>query len=190
MTQLSYIFFVFFISLSIFSKDIELDKFQDLGELKPNQKVEVFFKGKNTSSKTINITKIKTSCTCMTAGVKKLSVQEGDAFRIPNQFSTGSMPGKVNKTVSLTIEGYKFPVLLRMTAIVDELEKTDAYKNVKKLRPQQTCPYKGTPIDSKLFYSYKDKKIYVCCQPCLQVVQKNPEEALARLRDLYGEKLQ
>ena len=58
------------------------------------------------------------------------------------------------------------------------------------LKPQETCPYKGTPIDPFKYVEYKGQKIYVCCQPCLKLVEKNPQKAIDRLKSLYGEKLQ
>ena len=58
------------------------------------------------------------------------------------------------------------------------------------LKPQQTCPYQGTPIDPFKFVEYKGQRIYVCCQPCLKLVETNPQEAIDRLKSLYGEKLQ
>ena len=96
------------------------------------------------------------------------------------------MTGKINKTASLSLKGHRFPILLRVKANVATSELTE---KPKELIPQKTCPYKGSPIDKKLFYEYEGQKIYVCCEPCLKVVEKNPIEAVERLRDLYGEKV-
>jgi YHS domain-containing protein len=96
------------------------------------------------------------------------------------------MTGNINKSVSLSLKGHKFPVFLRVKASVASVE---GEKKAKQLVPQKTCPYKGSPIDTKLFVEYQGQKIYVCCEPCLKVVEKNPIEAVERLRDLYGEKI-
>jgi YHS domain-containing protein len=51
----------------------------------------------------------------------------------------------------------------------------------KTLVPQTTCPVTGDPINKKLYVDYKGKRIYVCCESCIDPVKKNPEKYIKKL---------
>ena len=61
-------------------------------------------------------------------------------------------------------------------------------KTTHKLKLQETCPYQGTPIDPYKYIEYKGQYIHVCCEPCLKLVEKDPEKAIKILKEKYGEK--
>ena len=51
----------------------------------------------------------------------------------------------------------------------------------KTIVPQTTCPVTGDPINKKLYVDYKGKRIYVCCESCIDPVKKNPEKYIKKL---------
>ena len=46
---------------------------------------------------------------------------------------------------------------------------------------QTTCPVMGGPIDPSVFTEYQGKKVYFCCQECLDKFKAAPEQCLAKL---------
>jgi hypothetical protein len=47
---------------------------------------------------------------------------------------------------------------------------------------QKVCPVMGGKINKKLYYEYKKQKIYVCCQGCIGIIQKNPDKYLKKVQ--------
>lgn len=47
---------------------------------------------------------------------------------------------------------------------------------------QKICPVMGGKINPKLYYQYKNQKIYVCCARCIPVIKKNPEKYLKKVK--------
>jgi len=54
---------------------------------------------------------------------------------------------------------------------------------------QTTCPVMGGKINKKLYVDYKGKRIYVCCQGCINVIKADPEKYIIKL-EKEGVKLQ
>lgn len=54
----------------------------------------------------------------------------------------------------------------------------------KTLALQTTCPVTGDPINKKLYVDYKGKRIYVCCESCIDPVKKNPEKYIKKLENM------
>jgi ribulose 1,5-bisphosphate carboxylase large subunit-like protein len=52
---------------------------------------------------------------------------------------------------------------------------------------QKTCPIVGGAINKKLYVDYKGKRIYACCQGCVDAIKKDPDAAIKKLNKL-GEK--
>ncbi len=52
---------------------------------------------------------------------------------------------------------------------------------VKKIA-QKKCPVMDRKINPKLYYKYKNQKIYVCCRGCIAAVKKNPEKYLKKVQ--------
>jgi hypothetical protein len=50
------------------------------------------------------------------------------------------------------------------------------------LTPQAVCPVQGDPINKKMYFDYKDKRIYVCCVGCLDSVKANPQKYIDKLK--------
>ena len=49
---------------------------------------------------------------------------------------------------------------------------------------QATCPVmEGKRINSRLYVDYKGYRIYVCCNPCVKAVRRDPEKYLKRMMD-------
>ena len=46
---------------------------------------------------------------------------------------------------------------------------------------QKTCPVMGRPIDKSIYTEYKGKKVYFCCQGCVDQFKANPEAYLDKL---------
>jgi len=47
---------------------------------------------------------------------------------------------------------------------------------------QKICPVMGGKINPKLYYTYKGRKIYVCCPGCISAVKKDPEKYLKKVQ--------
>ena len=51
-----------------------------------------------------------------------------------------------------------------------------------KARPlQTTCPIMGNPVNKDLYVEYKGKRIYVCCEGCIDAVKNDPEAAIKKI---------
>ncbi|MGA2507499.1 MAG: heavy metal-binding domain-containing protein [Chitinispirillaceae bacterium] len=57
-------------------------------------------------------------------------------------------------------------------------------EKTKQLKPQTTCPVTGDPINKTLFVDYKGKRIYVCCENCINPLKKNPEKYIKKLESM------
>lgn len=52
------------------------------------------------------------------------------------------------------------------------------------LKPQSTCPVMSGRINKELYVDVDGKRIYVCCEGCLDLVKKDPAAALKKLAEL------
>jgi hypothetical protein len=46
---------------------------------------------------------------------------------------------------------------------------------------QETCPVMEGPINEDIYVEYKGKKVYFCCEGCVEAFKKEPKEYLAKL---------
>jgi YHS domain-containing protein len=46
---------------------------------------------------------------------------------------------------------------------------------------QTTCPVMGGAIDKNIFVEYKGKKVYFCCQDCVEKFKADPEKYISKL---------
>ena len=51
------------------------------------------------------------------------------------------------------------------------------------LMPQTTCPVTGDAIDKKFYVDSYGKRIYVCCEECLEKVKADPERYIDQLEE-------
>jgi len=52
-------------------------------------------------------------------------------------------------------------------------------------RGQTTCPVmEGKRINNRLYVDYQGFRIYVCCNPCVKAVRRDPDKYLKKLRDM------
>ena len=58
---------------------------------------------------------------------------------------------------------------------------TAAMAHPKTLVPQTTCPVTGDPINKKWYADDKGKRIYVCCESCIDSVKKDPVKYVKKL---------
>ncbi|MDD5596552.1 MAG: hypothetical protein PHV82_01325 [Victivallaceae bacterium] len=54
------------------------------------------------------------------------------------------------------------------------------YQTIKLM--QKKCPVMGGKINPKLYYQYKDQKIYVYCKGYIATIKKNPEIYLKKIQ--------
>jgi len=95
---------------------------------------------------------------------------------------------KINKSLYVDYEGKRVYVCCK--ACVNAVTK-DPAKYVKKLESegiavekiQTTCPVTGDKIDKKLFVDYKGKRVYLCCQGCVDGFDKEPDKYIKQLED-------
>lgn len=48
---------------------------------------------------------------------------------------------------------------------------------------QKNCPVMKAVINKKMFSDYKGKRIYFCCQSCIDEFKKNPEKYISQLEN-------
>jgi YHS domain-containing protein len=48
-------------------------------------------------------------------------------------------------------------------------------------KAQTTCPVMGSPINKNIYTDYLGKRIYFCCNPCVQEFKKDPEKYRQKL---------
>ena len=46
---------------------------------------------------------------------------------------------------------------------------------------QTTCPVMAGPINKNIYTEYEGKKVYFCCQGCIDEFKKDPEKYLSKL---------
>ena len=46
---------------------------------------------------------------------------------------------------------------------------------------QTTCPVMAGPINKNIYTEYQGKKVYFCCQGCVDKFKANPQEYIAKL---------
>jgi YHS domain-containing protein len=51
---------------------------------------------------------------------------------------------------------------------------------------QTLCPVGGGKIDPKVFTEYKGKKVYFCCDGCIEPFKKDPEKYVKKLPQFGG----
>jgi YHS domain-containing protein len=49
--------------------------------------------------------------------------------------------------------------------------------------PQTTCPVMGEKVGKDLYVDVQGKRIYVCCQTCVEAVKKDPAKYIAKLKE-------
>ena len=50
-------------------------------------------------------------------------------------------------------------------------------------REQTLCPVMGREIDEDLYVDYEGKRVYLCCQSCVETFKNNPEKYMQKLKD-------
>ncbi len=67
-------------------------------------------------------------------------------------------------------EGHEHAAMMDESAkeVVSAIEQTD-------------CPVMGGAINKAIFTEYKGKKVYLCCSPCKEKFEAEPEKYIAKL---------
>jgi hypothetical protein len=52
------------------------------------------------------------------------------------------------------------------------------------LKPQETCPIMGEPINKKFYVDYQGKRIYACCGMCPDKIKQDPEKYIKKLASM------
>jgi YHS domain-containing protein len=50
-------------------------------------------------------------------------------------------------------------------------------------REQTLCPVMGREIDKDLYVDYEGKRVYLCCQSCVETFKNDPEKYMQKLKD-------
>jgi YHS domain-containing protein len=72
----------------------------------------------------------------------------------------------------------------------DETSTGDTTKTVitktkaPKAPSQRLCPVTKEPVDKKVFLDLEGKRIYFCCQPCIEEFKKTPDKYLDILDEM------
>ncbi|MFO7914643.1 MAG: hypothetical protein R6U43_03010 [Candidatus Krumholzibacteriales bacterium] len=51
-----------------------------------------------------------------------------------------------------------------------------------KVKPQSVCPVMGGKIDRQHYVDVKGRRVYACCEGCLEEIRKDPDKYMARIR--------
>ena len=65
----------------------------------------------------------------------------------------------------------------------EEKQADAGKKEAKEVKRQTTCPVLGEAINRELFVDHDGKRIYVCCQECIETVKKDPAKYIKQLED-------
>lgn len=57
----------------------------------------------------------------------------------------------------------------------------DGAKDKKKPKPQITCPIMGGKINKNLSAEHKGKRVFFCCQGCIERFKKDPDKYIKKL---------
>jgi len=108
--------------------------------------------------------------------------------KIVPQTTCPVMGGAINKDLFVDHEGKRVYVCCK--GCIDAITK-DPKKYIKQLEDkgvtvaklQETCPVMGGKINKDLFVDHAGKRIYVCCQGCIDAVKKSPAKYIEKLAD-------
>ena len=80
--------------------------------------------------------------------------------------------------------GLVLPVLASETVDADKsMDRIKAeLKAAKERKSQSRCPISGKPVSDKDGFTYMGYNIKTCCPDCVKVVEKNPLQAIAKIR--------
>jgi hypothetical protein len=81
---------------------------------------------------------------------------------------------KWNKIMSLKQFIVLFVVVLTCSVLAGS-------KNSSKVKYQSKCPVMGGKISKKLYFDYKEKRIFVCCKGCIALLKKNPDKYIMQM---------
>ena len=92
---------------------------QDLGKVNAGQVVKHEFVFTNIGTQTLEITDVRPSCGCTTAGTYERRIEPGRSGIIPVQFNSANFSGQVHKSVTVTCNDAAQPTtILQFTASV------------------------------------------------------------------------
>lgn len=60
----------------------------------------------------------------------------------------------------------------------------DGAAAAEQLEPQKTCPVMGGEINKELFVEQDGKRIYVCCEGCIEQVKNNFSQQVEKLAEM------
>ncbi len=49
---------------------------------------------------------------------------------------------------------------------------------------QTTCPVMDNPVNKDVYVDYEGKRIYFCCEGCIETFKENPEKYMEKLEDV------
>ena len=142
------------------------------------------FKFENTSGKEITFLKVKGSCGCTTVDLDKKTYKPGEIGEISFEVKLSRKSNVISKKIFVdTDEAKGYEYLLKFKLIKPEIEqkKNVLIKESVPLTIQTLCPFLETPIDKKLYYDFREVRIYTCCAPCLIKTKDNPSLAIKNL---------
>jgi YHS domain-containing protein len=125
--------------------------------------------------------------------VKKLEDEGVTLEKTPvPQTTCPVMGGKINKSLYADYEGKR---VYFCCAGCPEQFKKDPAKYVKKLEdqgvtlekapvPQTLCPVTGKKIDKQIHADYEGKRVYFCCNACVETFKSDPEKYIKKLEDM------
>ncbi|MFC1738217.1 DUF1573 domain-containing protein [Planctomycetota bacterium] len=114
----------------------------DFGNIDPGSKSRCEFKFTNTGTGTLNITKVRTTCGCTAADLKKRKYAPGESGTLKITFSAPTRPGVISKRVIVSSNDKKNPrVTLTISGkVVAQIEHTPSRLNLLLKNENAGCP--------------------------------------------------
>jgi YHS domain-containing protein len=111
---------------------------------------------------------------------------EKKAVELKNQTHCPVMGGKIDSTVFTDIQGQRVYYCCPMCS---ESLKKDPDKYFKKAAAegvlfeniQTVCPVSGEALDKSVFADYEGRRVYFCCEMCVEPFHKDPQKYLQKL---------
>lgn len=121
---------------------------------------------------------------CLTGSLRAAESTDGAEKELKAQKTCPIMGGAVNKDLYVDHDGKRIYVCCKGCIAPIKKNPEAAIKKLKELgeapvavpAEQKICPVMGGGINKKLFVEHDGKKIYVCCQACVNIVKKDPEK--------------
>lgn len=114
-----------------------------------------------------------------------------EAQELKPQATCPIMGGKIDKELYVDANGKRIYVCCKGCIEAVKKDPAAALKKLAELGEeaedipieQKSCPVMGGPINKELYVEHEGKKLYVCCEACLETVKKDPAKYAKKIAE-------